>query len=296
MSDQTAGGQVGEPVDDGQVSIEDLQKMLDEARGRASNLEKERDEERRFRQTVERDRDVHAQRSVSEAERRYNAEMAAVAAQLAAATDTLASAKAAFKTALAEGEHDKAVDAQELIARSVSQRDWAENKKSYLESNKTQFVQPQQRQDADEYGGVQIIPEERQWLSSRPQFKSDQTYRNRVISASGSAVADGHTRGSEGYFRRMEEILGENQRKETPRPEADEAPAHRPSADVAPNRRTQPGAQPSGRVRVELSADEREVADAMYGNPTSNGFVADEAARYEKYFKQKQAMKASGRL
>jgi hypothetical protein len=117
-----------------------------------------------------------------------------------------------------------------------------------------------------------------------------------VISASGLAVADGHTRGSEGYFRRMEEILGENQRKETPRPEADEAPAHRPSADVAPNRRTQPGAQPSGRVRVELSADEREVADAMYGNPTSNGFVADEAARYEKYFKQKQAMKASGRL
>ena len=294
MSDQTAGSHVGEPVDDGQVSYEDLQKMLDEARGRASNLEKERDEERRFRQTVERDRDVQVQRVVSEAEQRYNAEMSAVSTALTSATDALAAAKAAYNAAARDGDHDKFGDLQDAISKARYRIEQAEGRKAWLETNKTQFTQQPSRQD--EYGGLQLTPEEKAWASSRPQFRTDPVYRNKVVGASQIAAADGHERGSEGYFRRIEEIIGEGKRQESPRQEPDAAPAHRPSADVAPNRRAQPGAAPSGRVRVELSADEREVADAMYGNPTGNSYIEDPAARYEKYFKQKQAMRASGRL
>jgi len=296
MSETTAS-QVGEPAD-GQVSDDDVRRMLDEYRDKSTRLEQELADERRQRQTVERDRDTHAARVVSETEQRYNAELNAVSTAYTSASEAVVSAKAAYRAALADGDHDKAADLQEAIAKAVGRREQAEAYKAQLEKNKDQILRPQQTRQDDEYGGLQLTSEERSWVSSRPQFRTDGSYRNRVVGASQIAAAEGHGRGSEGYFRRIEEIMGEGKRADQERrePDHDEPAPRRPSADVAPTRRAQPGAQPAGRVRVELSADEREVADAMYGNPTHDGYVADDAARYEKYFKHKQAMRASGRL
>lgn len=295
MSDTTTGGQVGEPVDDGQLSPADLQKMLDQARSRVSDLERERDHEREARRNVERERDGHAARVVSEAEQRYNTELSLVSTALNSATESLASAKAAFKAALAEGDHDKAADLQEAISRATVRREQAEGRKAWLEGNKTQFVQPPAppRQDSadDEYQRTvsAFLPQERDWLANRPQFKGDMGYRNRVYGASQIAINEGLQRGSSEYFRRMETVLGEG--RQEPRQETAEAaePAHRPSADVAPTRRSQPGAAPAGRVRVELTADQREMADFMFKE-------LPEAERYTKYFDQVQRLKAAGRM
>lgn len=288
MSETTPGSHVGEPVDDKQVSYEDLQKMLDEARGRASSLERERDEAHQARQQTERERDTYAGRVVSEQEQRYNTEVTLASTKLASANDMLAAARTAYKAARAEGDPDKEVEAQEAIAKAVSQRDWAQQRKDYLEQNK--FAAPPPRQEAaDDYAGLSLMPSERSWLSSRPQFRTDPKYRSRVVGASQIAEADGNQRGSDAYFRRIEELIGEG-RRESPRSEPEPSEStHRPSSDVAPTRRAQPGAAPVGRVRVELTANQREVADNFYPD-------LPEAERYEKYFTNLQQMKAQGRM
>ena len=295
MSDTTAGGHVGEPAESQEISADDLRRMLDEARGERTKLQEQLDSERRQRQSVERDRDTHAARVVSETEQRYNAELNAASTAFTSASSEVSATKQAIKTALSEGNHDLVADLHEQLAGAVHRRNQAESYKGQLERNKEQLLRPSQSQPpTDRVAGIEVMPEEKHWLSSRPRFETDAAYRNDVIRASQAATEEGYRRGSRAYFRHMEEVLGENRRAEERHD--DEPETRRPSADVAPNRRPAPGAQ-TGRVRVELSAFEREIADGMYGDPSSSvSYIADPAARYEHYAKNRDAMKAAGRM
>ena len=293
MSDTTAGGHVGEPAESQEISADDLRKMLDEARGERSKLQEQLESERRQRQSVERDRDTHAARVISETEQRYNAELNAASTAFTSASSEVNATKQAIKTALSEGNHDLVADLHEQLAGAVQRRNQAESYKGQLERSKDQLLRPPQP-TTDRVAGIEVMPEEKQWLSNRPRFETDAAYRNDVIRASQAATEEGYRRGSRAYFRHMEEVLGEGRRAE-PEPRHDDEPeARRPSADVAPNRRSSPGAE--RRVRVELTAEQRGFADGFYGDPTSPFYVADPAERYERYFKNRQKMVDEGRM
>jgi len=272
--------------------------MLAESRSRNTSLERERDDYRSRFRSAERERDEAQIRVVSEAEQRYNAELAAANSQLSSLTDTIGAAKAAYQNAMEQGEHARAAEAHVMLTRAAAAETQWQQRKAYLESNKPQFAAPQQRPSDDI--DAQLLPSEREWVASRPRFRTDPSYRERVIRASSIANMD-HERGSEGYLRRIEEIMGETRQASQSQSgngyDADEPPARRPSADLAPTRRSAPGAAPAGRVRVELTATEREIADAMYGDPnTAINYIQNPAERYEHYFKNKEAMRAAGRI
>jgi hypothetical protein len=295
---------VAEPVDDGQVSVDDLRRMLEESRSRNTNLERERDDARSRTRYAERERDEAHGRVVSEAEQRYNAELSAANAQLSAMTDMVSAARTAYRNALEQGDHAAATEAQVTLSRAVSREDQWQGRKAWLESNKPQIAAPAPRQET-EYDRLhaQLMPSERDWVASRPRFRDDSAYRDRIVRASAVANMD-HERGSPGYFQRIEEILGETRSSPSERSaaassghDAEEPPARRQSADLPPTRRAGPGAAPAGRVRVELSAFEREIADGMYGDPnTAVNYIADPGARYEHYAKNRETMLAAGRL
>lgn len=282
----------GEPVD-----TDDVRRMLDEMRAGRAELDRQLAEERAARSRLERERDELAGHAGTAAEQRYVAEMQAADGAIDSAGSEIDRAEEAHAAALEAGDHRAVSKANRAMQEAIQRQAEARNRKQYLEANKAQLTaRPAVQRSGDKYDGLVdgIRPEERRWLDDRPQFLSDQKYQRRVYNAAGIAEAEGLGRGSEAYLHRMEEILGEVKRSED-----EPAPAPRErggvSADVAPARRPAPG-QSTGRQEIRLTADEREIADGLYGNPGLEGYIADEAERYKKYHGNKQRMIASGRL
>lgn len=280
----------GEPID-----TADLERMLEESRKRESTLERNLDQERDSRRRVEQERDHATTQVKSAAELRYAAEVSATEMAVNAAKSAAEHAKAALRTALEAGDFAAVADAQEAIADAATERAQALQRKNWLDSNKETLTQaqPAQRTEAPKPSGkyAQYVGDlrdtEAQWLDARPEFVSDAKYRSKVFGASQLAGAD-HERGTPDYFRRMEEILGETDApRETPRP----APRQQ-SADLPAGGHRAPGAPQGGSREVRLSADEAEIADALYGNPSADGYIADQGARYKHYAANKERMRA----
>lgn len=294
MSDTTI---VETTQDTGAVSTADLERMLEESRAELERATRERDEERGRRFQTERERDEITGRAQSAEERRYAAEMQAAEGGITAAQADADRAEEAYVAAMEAGDPRAAAKAQRAIAEATTRHTQARAKKEWLESNKsslTRFEAPEQR-SGDEY--ERIVPDihasEKAWLKERPEFLNNQTYRSRVFAASNLAVAESLQRGSEAYFRRMEEVLGESKREA---PEPPRRAERQMSSDVAPGRRAAPGAAPAGSREISLTADQVEVADSLYGNPSSPDYIADQGARYKKYSDNLARMRASGRL
>jgi len=280
----------GEPI-----GSDDLERMLNESRNRSATLERERDEERSARQRVEQERD-HATTAVkSAAELRYASEVSATEMALTSAKAAAEHAKAAYRTAMEAGDFAGAADAQEAIADAATQRSQATARKTWLETEKERLIappapvrseQPRPTGKYSQYVG-DLRDTEAQWLDSRPEFVSDAKYRSKVFGASQIASTE-HERGTPDYFRRMEEILGES-RQEVPRE------TRRPqSADLPAGGHRAPGASQAGSREVRLSADEAEMANAMYGNPSTDMYIADEAERFKRYAANRERMKSRG--
>lgn len=278
-----------------EISVSDLQRMLDESRSRNTALERERDEARSARVQAEQERDTAATRVVSEAEQRWEAQKRAFEGNISAAESDAERAESDYAKACEAGDWAAAGKAQRAIAAAEARANQFRVQKDYLESNKESLVsRPMPTRTAPPSTGDKYAPyvsgllnEERAWLDQRPNFISDPKYRQIVLNASVIAEARGNPRGSEGYFRAIEQIIGEEGGE-------DHTPAPRPrtqSADLAPQRRTAPGASPTNSREISLTADQVEVADALYGNPASPDYVADKAERYRKYHTNMQKMK-----
>lgn len=280
-------------AEDGAVSTDDLQKMLENERAARQEALEERDRERNHRHRLERERDEVVTVARTETEKRYAAEMAAAKGGIDAASADADRAEDAYVAALEAGDHRAAAKAQRALAEATTRKTQAEAKAKWLETNKESLVrqsEPSRRHEAsDEYERLvpNILPAEREWLKTRAQFINDERYQQMVFGASHLAVTQGHQRGSEGYFRRMEEILGEARSTE----EAQEQRRPRQmSADVPPGRRGSDGQPPTGSRTINLTADEAETADFMFPD------IPDRAERYRKYASNKAALRASGRL
>lgn len=288
------------PTNGNAVTQDDLQRMLDETRGKLSVVEQERDSERVARIVTEQDRDQHATRAASEIEGRYRAQIDAVKGSIAATEALVTNAEDAYARHAELGDWKAAAKAQREMADATAKLHTYKQQSDFLETNKERLVTPAARtaqpaprsgdRIADLVGGP-LAPGEREWLSKREtKFVGDERYRAKVFNASNFVTADGHQRGSPQYFREMERILGE---------EAEEQPRQierAPSSDLTPQRRAAPGREPSGGRHITLTADQREVADGLYGQPNSDEYIADEAKRYEHYHNNLERMRASGRI
>lgn len=281
--------------EDNEINVSDLQRMLDESRNRNTALERERDEARSARVQAEQERDTATTRVVSESEQKWEAQKRAFEGNISAAESDAERAERDYASAAEAGDWAAAAKAQRTIAAAEAKANQYRVQKDYLESNKEQLVsRPPPRAEpsgGDKYERLNVrglLHEERAWLDQRPDFVSDPRYRQIVLNASGIAEARGNPRGSDSYFRAIEQIIGEGGG------DADHTPAPRPrqqSADLAPQRRPAPGASPPNSREISLTADQVEVAEALYGNPSSPEYVADKAERYRKYHTNLQRMK-----
>ena len=281
----------GEPID-----TADLERMLTESRNRTATVERERDEERDTRRRIEQERDHATTQVKSAAEQRYVAEVSATDMAITAAQADADHAESDYSAAMEAGDFKAAAKAQRVMAQAESRFSAAKTKKDWLDSNKEQLVQaapaprtetPKQTGKYSQYVG-DLRDSEAQWLDARPDFVSDAKYRSKVFGASQIASTE-FDRGTPDYFRRMEEILGEGRAdasRETPRQ------SRQQSADLPAGGHRAPGSPQGGSREVRLSADEAEIADALYGNPSADGFIADQGARYKHYAANKERMKS----
>lgn len=278
------------------VTIEEVQRMLEASREETEALRRERDEERISRRRTEQERDTAAGHAQTEAERRYMAEVQSASEAVAAATAEADRAEDAYAAAMEVGDFKAAAKAQRAMAEATNRHGQQTARKQWLDANKESLTRapvPQRQSSGDDldqlFPGVQLLAEERTFLRARPEVVTNENYRRRLVSASSLAETEGNRRGSQSYFDRISELLGENKQQSAER----EGPAPRErgaSADLAPARRSVPGQPPAGSREIRLSADQREVADALYGNPAGDNYIADEAQRYKHYSDNLQKM------
>jgi hypothetical protein len=314
------------------VTVDDLQRMLSEGRAERDNLIRERDSERSGRSQAEQraeaeraqrlvtesERDGHAQRVVNEAEHRYNAQREAVRNGISVLEGTVSTAEEAYARHAEAGDWSSAAKAQRHMAEAAAKLTNLQAQSEYLENNRERLVpqyqvpprrdvqvpQQEQRQSGDKYAQFikgRIEPSEKAWLDQRPKFMDNPAYRNEIFAASQLSTARGYARGSDPYFKEMSKILGEDSGPTNG--SGHNGTGREPvrydrnlSSDLAPQRRSAPGAQPSGGGReIKLTADECEVADALYGNQNNEDYLPNRAERYERYDTMKRRRAESGR-
>lgn len=304
-----------------QVTVEDLQRMLDDVNAKNQTLERERDTERTARiQTqqerdaertarliTERERDTNADRAVSEAEQRYNAQKDAVKSGIAAQKERVGMAEEAYARHAEAGDWKAAATAQRQMAEAAARLTGLETQQEYLETNKERLVPPATKPESREIRTTSApgdrlselvkdaMPTERAWIEKHPKFFDDPTYRDQVYAASNIA-SKRHVRGTDDYIREISRIMGETDETAPRR----DPPQRAPSADLTPQRRSAPGNAPQGSSQEwKLTADEVEVADGLYGNANvgpEGGYIADPGARYKKYYDLKELQRSRGRM
>jgi len=311
-----------QPDTTNQVTVEDLQRMLDDMKSERETLlrerdtertariqtQQERDAERTARLITEKERDTNADRVVSEAEQRYNAQKDAVKNGIAAQKERVAMAEDAYARHAEAGDWKAAATAQRQMAEAAAKLTNLETQHEYLETNKERLVPPAQKPEPREIRVPpqaptdrlselvkDAMPSERAWIEKHPKFFDDANYRDQVYAASNLA-SKRYVRGTDDYIREIGRIMGDTEdapRREAPLPRQERAP----SADIAPQRRSAPGNAPQGGGQeFRLTADEAEVADGLYGNPNADGYIADPGERYRHYHTMKELQRSRGRL
>ena len=244
--------------------------------------------------------------------RRWQSEMNAAKSGIESCKQAAEAAEDAWARHQEAGDHKAAATALRQMTTAATRAAQLEIRAEYLETEKERMLAPPPRMEApvarqtapqtdpiSQHLSGNILPQERRWLEDRiDKFGSDSAYRAEVFAASNLAVARGYSRGSQPYFREMEKIIGEGggAREEEPPQRAAPRQERAPSADLAPQRRAAPGAEVRGSRQFTLTADEREIADGIYGDRNRDNYIDDTAERYQHYFMNKERMKAAGRL
>lgn len=294
----------------------DLERDLGAERARRTALETNLAGEQHARTTAESERDTHATRAATEAELRWTAEKGQATTAITATQQALEAAEEDYARHAELGEWKDAAKAQRAMSEQTAQLLSLRQKDQWLDNNKEKLiakpparteqrehprrVEPASSHRYAEYIKGDLAGGEETWLNARPQFLNDPNYREDVFSASGVAARK-HPRGTASYFREIERILGEEGQQEqvqteqtqteenTQRQQPQRQTRQNQSADLPASRRSGPGEDPSGGAKVvKLSADEREMADGLFGDPNrTDSYISDEGKRYEYYHRMK---------
>lgn len=228
------------------------------------------------------------------------AQKAAAANALAAATAEVEAIKSDLGRLTAEGKFDDLADAQVRLARAAGRISDAERYRDWVAGQDRDFqARVKHEQTIAEERAKQPIEDQpnvsaktKAWIDAHPKFNADLGYRKKVLAAHAyvtdieSVAAD-----SEEYFNRIEEILGER----TPDDDGAEEPViqkRQPqrgtSSAVAPSRSTSTTREKE--KRYTLSRAEQEMADATMRH------IKDPTERYRKYAENRQRMLAENPL
>lgn len=274
-----------------------LKKQLEEMRAAVEEGRRQSQEAQRRHAEMEaniREREQQNSQYLSRAE---EAEYHAVLTAMSAAESEADSGNRDLETALTNGDHKAAADAQRRIARSEAKLAQLEDNKGILEQRKTTAIAraeearrnppkppvltPEQQIDAVSA----LLPSQKAWLKEHPDAWTDQRKNMRLQGAHVEAEDQGLQPGTKKYFEYLEERLGY---KEPDGDTDDEDPPPRQqrrtlvSAPVSREPSSPSGKAP--RTKITLTARQQEAAQIAGITP----------AEYAKNFLKLEDMKSEG--
>lgn len=200
--------------------------------------------------------------------------------------------KAAYSSAMAAGDFDKAAEVQEALAVNAHQlselaageRDMRAQLERAAREAQAQPVQPMPRGDEPiaEQLARSVSPKSASWLRANKEAISDERAVKRMFRAHEDALDDGIEPDTDEYFRFIEGRLGIQQRQQPEREPADEAaPAPRKASYPPPPAPVSRGGSRPNTVR--LTREEAEMAKMM-------------GMKEAEYAKHKVALQSEGKI
>lgn len=321
------------------VADDDLKALLDSERKKAADearkeAETKFQEERQQRERADEGRRAaearaaEAERKASESTRghateidaRFRAEEEAITGQIAAAESDAERLETQIADLYAEGKFADATKMSRQLASSMAKVENLSSRKTMLESEKTRVRAIATAAAADPTSN--LTPASRDWVSRHPRYLNDDSYRQAVWAADRLAKHRGVVPDTEGYFKFVEEQLGERQpepvketkepTKETkePEPVTDDDKTKARTASVAPVQRRAQTSEMNhgGDGRIELSPDEKEHADISMPDIPQGDYQVDvkdkdgntvkemRPGRYRLYHQRRERLSGDGRF
>jgi hypothetical protein len=212
------------PADDSpEAGIEALRQQMLAATEHSKAMEAARDEERRGREAERQAREEAERRAQQSANEIANTRRSAADAQydsvinaLAAAQGDLDKVKQAYKTAMSEGDFDKAADHAAEIGLTAARVREFEAGKAAIEQRRMAPPQDPQPANVDEKEAYirTMPPRTAAWLRRNDRFFTDSNFRRMVQGAHGIATGRGIAPESDEYFNYIEEQAGLRQPQE----------------------------------------------------------------------------------
>ncbi len=318
IDDQTATDPPAKPAKGEPISHQDLEQLLAKSRKREEQAEArarsaEADAERSRREATETGR-----RAESAEEARYNSEVTAVSAALAATNAEIERAEEALAVAQEAGNYRDAARANREMVVAAAKLTRIEERKAWLDTNKTQILeasrprqQTQQQDDLARILGHDPSAGERAWVRDNPEFLTDNEFRSAIAQYHQEAVRKKIPVDSARYYeyidgRKAEEFGqdgdqdGQENEVETPAPQR--RTAQRPAQQMPVQRRGAPGnGGTAGNGAISLTRDEKEAADIALGHlpiqdyvDTQDGREIKMPGRYRAYAMGRERRNGSG--
>jgi len=232
--------------------------------------------------------------------RAEEAEYQAVLTAMAAAEGEADSGNRDLETAMANGDHKAAADANRRIARAEAKLVQLEDGKNALEARKSQAAaraeeerrnppKPQNISVDQQIDSVNaLLPSQKTWLKAHPDAWTDQRKNMRLQGAHVEAEDQGLTAGTQKYFDYLEERLGykkvETQDDDDDEPRQTQHRQERRTLVSAPVSRDTPSNGGKSKTKITLSEKELEAASISGIDPQT----------YAKNMLKLRAMKEEG--
>jgi hypothetical protein len=248
-------GEGGGGGDDGAQSLQEQLAASQEAAKR----------EREARETAE--REARAARAEADELRTSNTDnqKELLTNSLATAQKAQEAAKAKFKQAYESGDPDAMADAQSEIGRAAASVLNYEGAIAQFDDD----AKTEKKQTVDIVTAIDrdpnLQPSERTWLKDHPETLTDQRLNRKLAVAYDEALAKGHARGTEGYFKFLDEFMGyaKPAKRDADRDDdtVDDGKGGDVAAPVSRDNRSLGGRPQS--TRITLTPTERELARSM---------------------------------
>jgi len=183
--------------------------------------------------------------------------------------------KSNFKAAMENGDYDSVVEIQSAMSDNAAKLMQLEQGKQALETTPRAPAPVFVPSDPVEALASVLTPRSADWVRSHPEYATDQRLNKKMLLAHEWAVADGISPDTDEYFASVENRLGIDGGRQTPKRQS--------APPAAPVSRSGSGTGSSNPNHVTLSGAEREMAEMM-------GMTAKE------YAQNKLALKRAGRL
>lgn len=228
-------------------------KTLEEQLAASKEAERRADEGRR-------DAERRATEATAEAEKEL------LSNSLAGAQSEEAAAKEAFKKAFEAGDSDAMADAQSKIGRAAARILQFEGAVAQFEEEaKAEKDRPEPQVDIVTAidRDPKLMAPERDWLKAHTETLTDTRLNRKLGVAYDEALAAGHKRGSDGYFKFLDQFMGYAKASDDEPDEDNSEKASHMSAPVSREATSSTSGRPTSPTRVTLTPAEREIARSM---------------------------------